>query len=333
FAYSCLQYYHQPLDGDMAWNLVPAAEVQPILRDPLGLQAILHGETYPNPNRFFSHWIYRTYLLGVPALLQNWFAPITSVYLACAIAKGAVHLILIGLLSRMVLGPDRSKTDYLLLACLLTPFFQSSFFRDYIGIIDPATSYLFFYALPAIFLLWFALPFTDRLLHLSERRLTVRQLCYIIPLAGVSCLSGPLNPGVVLVALTCVAVAWSAGGFRLRDLAWPEWISLTAIAVFALYSLYLGQYNSLTIGSQIPLAELYAKLPAGLLRQFTTKLAFPLLFLALTINLFLLRRAPLFRYLLLFAVLYVLLLPLGGYREYRPGIVRYDTILPLTLLL
>ena len=33
----------------------------------------------------------------------------------------------------------------------------------------------------------------------------------------------------------------------------------------------------------------------------------------------------------LFAVLYILLLPIGGYREYRPNIIRRDTFLPITL--
>lgn len=35
----------------------------------------------------------------------------------------------------------------------------------------------------------------------------------------------------------------------------------------------------------------------------------------------------------LFCLFYILLLPLGGYRGYRPEIIRYDTFLPVTLIL
>ncbi len=34
-----------------------------------------------------------------------------------------------------------------------------------------------------------------------------------------------------------------------------------------------------------------------------------------------------------FTLLYLLLLPLGGYRIYRPNIVRYDTFIPITVML
>ena len=35
----------------------------------------------------------------------------------------------------------------------------------------------------------------------------------------------------------------------------------------------------------------------------------------------------------LFALIYLLLLPLGGYREYRPYIIRRDTFMPIWMLL
>lgn len=53
-AYSFMQHYSQTLDGDMAGGIVPAADVVPILNSPLGLDALLNNETYPNPNRYFA---------------------------------------------------------------------------------------------------------------------------------------------------------------------------------------------------------------------------------------------------------------------------------------
>ena len=41
----------------------------------------------------------------------------------------------------------------------------------------------------------------------------------------------------------------------------------------------------------------------------------------------------LFNWLWIFILLYILLLPLGGYRDYRPNVLRYDTLMPVTLCL
>jgi hypothetical protein len=338
-AYAFLQYFYQPLDGDMAWNLVPAAEVRPILSDPLGWKALTQGMEYPNPNRFFSHWFFREYLLGVPLLLQRFVSPITSVYLAAALAKIFVHLGLVGLLARAITGPGRKDwRSWLIAACLIAPFFQSGEFRSHIGIVDAATTYVFFYALPAGLLLLFALPFVDRFIHSHQRHVPAWQLLLWSLLAFVVCLSGPLNPGVVLVAGVLAGAAWLAGRFRLAEVPGALLFLAILAGALSLYSLYLGRYNTLTIDNQLPLTELYAKLPAGIFRQFTGKLAFPVLVAMLGLNYFLLRKknenrplVRLFGWVLAFAALYFLLLPLGGFRGYRANILRYDTILPATL--
>jgi len=93
----------------------------------------------------------------------------------------------------------------------------------------------------------------------------------------------------------------------------------------------------------MPLSALYSKLPEGIYFSFTQKLGFPLLFLILTINTLIIHykfRTPegekilnIFKWIGFFALTYILLLPLGGYRDYRPYILRYDTIMPITLSL
>lgn len=337
-SYAFLQYYHQPLDGDMAWNIVPAAEVLPILDNPLGLEALLEGRRYPNPNRFFSHWVYRSYLLNAPLVLQRFCEPIPSVYLASGLAKILVHLGLIGLLARTVTGSWRvGRRRFIITACLLAPFFQSGEFRSHIGIVDAATTYVFFYALPSVLMLLFALPFLDFLVRKRTNFPVVKSLLWV-PLAFVVCLSGPLNPGAILVALLLGGLAWLGGQLRLADIPTPLFLLAVLAGVLSLYSLYLGQFNSLTIDNALPLAEVYAKLPWGIVRQFTGKLAFPVLFLMLAINYGLLKRYTpedrmhrLFGWIIAFAIIYFLLLPLGGFRSYRATILRYDTIMPVTL--
>ena len=91
------------------------------------------------------------------------------------------------------------------------------------------------------------------------------------------------------------------------------------------------------------LASLYAKLPEGIYYQFTQKLGFPVLFSILLINTLFIKSnlkstegrkiLDIFKWIGIFAAIYILLLPLGGYREYRQNILRYDTIMPITLSL
>jgi hypothetical protein len=45
------------------------------------------------------------------------------------------------------------------------------------------------------------------------------------------------------------------------------------------------------------------------------------------------RTLLLLKWIAIFSAIYMLLLPLGGFRDYRPHIVRYDTIMPVTILL
>jgi uncharacterized membrane protein YiaA len=81
----------------------------------------------------------------------------------------------------------------------------------------------------------------------------------------------------------------------------------------------------------------------GIYYLLTYDLALPLIGLLLGVNYYLIKKSTHSdwiqrfnrNYILiaLFAILYIGLLPLGGYRTYRPFIVRYDTFLPVTLAL
>lgn len=105
--YSFLQYIHLPLDGDMAGGIIPFPEVEKILQHPLGLAA-LWSEPYPNPNRFFSHWAFYYYFNIMPYVLQVFFHPIESVYIACGLIKTVVHIALLYLMATSISG--KAKT-------------------------------------------------------------------------------------------------------------------------------------------------------------------------------------------------------------------------------
>jgi len=111
----------------------------------------------------------------------------------------------------------------------------------------------------------------------------------------------------------------------------------------SLYSLYVGKNNSLNFGETISIFERYMRIPEGLYFLITTKIGFPILFGIIALNCIVLKKYfhnsqvkkmfHLFKWIGVFSILYILLLPLGGFRSYRANIIRYDTFLPITFAL
>lgn len=356
--YSFFQYYHAPLDGDMAGGIVPAGDVIPILEDPLGIKCFTQNKIYPNPNRFFSHWMFYKYFNQVPIVLQKVFTPIQSVYISCAIAKTIFHLIIIFLLAIYATGTTNMlKLKYIATIFLITPLFQTNGYRGYMGIIDGSVTYAFFYALPIGLLLLYFAPFVLKYYYNKKLHYNLIIKILWIPLALVVSLSCPLNPGIVLIILCLVFLPLLLKKYlssseekflkKIKDAfqSIPEdyFFYFIPISIFSIYSLYLSQYNSVSISNHMPLYKLYLSLPMGIYYQFTQKLGFPIIFLVLIINFWLIKKLngtdngiKLFRslkWIVLFSVIYILLLPLGGYRPYRRYVLRYDTIIPITLAL
>jgi hypothetical protein len=107
--------------------------------------------------------------------------------------------------------------------------------------------------------------------------------------------------------------------------------------------LYLGRNNSENSNDHT-ISQLYGLLPTGIYKQLTYQVGLPLLVLAVVLNAQLVRRVlppsadqqrtlQLLRWTTAFITLYLLLLPLGGYRSYRPFLLRNDSLLPITLAL
>jgi hypothetical protein len=356
--YSFLQYYHAPLDGDMAGGIVPAEDVRPILEDPLGIKCFTENKIYPNPNRFFSHWLFYKYFNVVPILLQKKFTPIQSVYISCAIAKTIFHLIIILLLAIYVTGTTTiRKLRYIAALFIISPLFQANGYGGYMGIIDCSVTYSFFYALPIGLLLLYFTPFVLKFYY--KKKLHYRLLINIlwIPLALVISLSCPLNPGIVLIVVFLVFLPLLLKKYlsnpednfckrikvAFQSIPRGYFFYFAPITIFSAYSLYLGQYNSVSISNHMPWYKIYLNLPLGIYYQFTQKLGFPIIFLLLIINFWLIRKMnttdeeiklfSVLKWIGIFSLIYILLLPLGGYRPYRSNILRYDTIIPIILAL
>jgi hypothetical protein len=113
------------------------------------------------------------------------------------------------------------------------------------------------------------------------------------------------------------------------------------IGFWSVYSLLLGQFDTNYNSELIPVFDRYLKLPYGIYSQLFHSLGFPLMIAIIVINtLIISKNSELSMYwdfnqlkwIVAFTFFYILLLPLGGYRPYRPYIIRFDTIIPVTIL-
>ncbi|RZL16372.1 MAG: hypothetical protein EOO62_01460 [Hymenobacter sp.] len=130
---------------------------------------------------------------------------------------------------------------------------------------------------------------------------------------------------------------------RLRHLPWQGLAICGWLAGLCLYSFYIGRHNTENLSTTlVSVGARYRLVPYGVFDELTVKLGLPLLVLSCLLNVRLVRRllpptaearyiVRVLQWLGWFILVYVLLLPLGGYRVYRPLILRHDSILPITL--
>ena len=353
-AVSFHQYYHQPFDGDLVLIAAPAEHYATVLTSPFGGEAIFRGKNYAGSNRHFAHRTMYEYFRMAPLVFQRFFSPVTSLYVSAACIKLLAQLLILSGLSAWVVGHFRWwRTEFLAIAVFLTPFFQTNGNAYYpnMGIIDHAVTYVFFYALPLGVLLLVAFPFRRAFVRRGRFGWSVLELLGMT--AGIVYLafSGPLLPPLLLLAIGWIFLA--NGYQNRRNLIagnWKKWkplpfsASVWFVITFALigsgYSQILAGYNLENQSApSIALLAAVARMGEGLFFILTSKLGIPLVLVPLVGLLQLHKkrlpnRSVLRRnlcWLALFLLSYLVLLPLGGVRDYRPNLLRYDTFLPVTL--
>ncbi len=358
-AYSFLQHYHEPLDGDMAGIIMPSEACQPLMEDPLGLNVLFKDQEYKDPNRFFAHWFMSKYYKTIPFLLQYMVDPITSIYLASAIMKILIQVLIIWMLASLISGSKNIfSRDFIIAAFLVMPMIQvgGSYYLD-MGIIDRSITYAMFYALPLGMLLVFFSPFYNAAHAQNKIKLKLVPGILLILLALVLSLNGPLVPGLVLVTCSGVLIhKWrtrfvrskksTLAGRSIEALHQIPSVYLFYFGIFmalSLYSLYLTLNNITTLEDTLAISDRYLGLPKGLFLQLTSKPGFMFLFMLIALNVFIIFRQQesagrnwvlqVFIWISILSVVYIVLLPLGGYKHYRPYTIRRDTFGPVTLAL
>jgi hypothetical protein len=347
-----------PLDGDISEVVLPSpgSAYYQVLQDPFGIGVLVKDTSYANPNRFFAHYSASMYLKHAPLIMQTFVSPVNSIYLASAILKTMVQIIMIYLLA---LSISRSgnifSPGFLLAAVLITPLFQASGYNSYMGIIDQSITYTFFYALPLTLLLLFFMPFYQKWMTQKPIRFNWITRFFLFIMIIILSFNGPLVPGIVVIICPLILLNLLIKYFtQHREFPFLKRVTLAVkeipfdILFFfllflctSLYSLYLGTHNLLNASYPISLIQKYQRLPLGFYYQFTEKAGFPLMFLVIAANLILIRKRfgntdsrqilIMAKWIGIFSLLYIVLLPMGGFRIYRPHILRYDTILPVTI--
>ncbi|MFN0032840.1 MAG: hypothetical protein ACKVOR_11835 [Flavobacteriales bacterium] len=349
--HSFRQHKQWPTDGDMLFNVIPSEDMDKVLTDPLAMKVLMHDEHYLNPNRYFSHLAVQEYCWNVPLLLQRFTTPIDSVYLSQAILKTVNQLALIFLLAAFVV-PFRKiwSIEFLLCALLVTPFFQTFGYNGQMGIIDRSTTYDFFYSFPIVFVMLFFLPVIRAMSH-KEFRLTPLTQIFMLACAFIASFSGPLNLGVAPVA--CLAVIFfllKAKGNqeislvkRFVQIPKSVLIPLMFFLLCCAYSLFINAKAGTMAEDVPPLLTRYALCLEGLWQTLTIKIGLGWLLGLIVLNLTLIQYKlksdeatsilRLSKWIGICILIYLFLLPLGGYRSYRGLIVRNDTFMPVTLAL
>ncbi len=358
--FSFYQHLGINLDGDMSLIIIESDYYTEVLKHPFGLNLLFKPEYYPGPNRYFTYLIMQKYFTFAPKFFQYFTDPIHSVFISAAFAKIIIQAIILYLLSVMASGTFKFNDKYLIItALLITPLFQTNGNNSHMGIILNSITYTFFYSLQILFILIFFLPFYLQFYFNKKIKfnnlLVFLYCCYSVFL----CLNGPLNPGIFLIIITLIFAnklyslfsifkenkfIFNKNIFENTNIDFRFIFILFILFILSVYSIFIGKFNSETVFSEnIPILERYQKLFYGLYLQFTQKSGLFVLSVMLAINFIIIfknKKNENFKKILnisfwifAFTVLYLLLLPLGGYRSYRPFIVRGDTFLPILILM
>jgi hypothetical protein len=148
-AYTTLQFYRAPIDGDVTNLAMPVGSYEPVFNDPLGFGILSTGEGHGGSNRYFSHLSLYGFYNYVPLFWQSFVDPIDSIYFANTSLKLFIHLMMIGvflLYARRISQAvgKLSPSYWLLLLGFTVSLFQTHGNVSAMGIIDPAASFNFF---------------------------------------------------------------------------------------------------------------------------------------------------------------------------------------------
>lgn len=342
--FSAARYHQLPIDGDFAKIAVPL-NYDYVLKDPIGFQAIAKDTTYSGAGRYSCHaavWLWsRSVFHVIDKFAPN---PIESVFLLSTLFSILVHILFlwvaVNYISKKV---PLSFNLKLLVIAMATSFLQMANLYYSIGVIDRSITYTFFYAFPLLVLSLNLFPFF-RAYQTGKVQLTYIEWLLLPMISLTVAFSSPLiQPIVILISLSLVlAIVFFKHEKLTVVLNSKEFkIQFGFLLFCCVYAFWVSRHNSEN-GVPMALWMRYFQLAKGIFFLLTKNIGILTLFALIGINLVILKwhnkleYQKLYQLFLLFLAVstaYIVLLPLGGYRSYRPYIVRYDTFMPVTFLM
>ena len=341
FAQSNYHYSNLPIDGDLCRIAAPFKWYEDVMEDPVGIEAITQNKKYAGAARFTCHKSTVWWFKHIPSVINTFVKDnVHVIYYTGTLLVALLHLCFIWLAFQYAKGKEQFNfKKFIPIALLASVLIQYNSYYGSIGIIDRSISYVFFYALPIMALLFYFLPFYKSEQSDNYNLHIVQQLALLI-LAPILAFSSALVQPVVflLAAFYFFGIFIPNPFFRIKKNK-KLIIHLCFFLAICIYAFYVSKFNSESSVYK-PLLERYYLLLKGFYRIMTNNWAWRFILLFLGLNIFLIHRYKLMDWKRLRAILffvigicaaYTLLLPLGGYRVYREVIIRYDTFIPVTL--
>lgn len=340
------QYYNSPIDGDVTSIVLPTAKYKAVLKDPCGIEMIASDTTYSEPNRFFALALIYEYFRTVPLISQSFLSPISSVYFSAAFLKIFIQILIVVMIGLYSSGRIGFKNDLFITSiALATIFFQVGGYSSTMGIIDATVSYTVYYSLSVGLVLILLYPLIMNFGFKREIKPGVFSILFYFMLAIIIPFMGNQVP-LLIISIFLTALAGSMiFKVELSKIvavikADKKYLSVLILFIFLCsYSYFMSLYNSERNLSGLSFIERIAKIPAGLKNILFGKPGLWILMVLITINSIILKKiSPAFnlkflKWFGLFCVMYLLVLPLDGYYEFRPNIIRRDNFIPVILIL
>lgn len=351
---SFMQYYQTSIDGDLVWHVLPYGELDKVLKDPLGLDAVINHNTYRGAGRWFCHWMtynyFRSGYLFIDYFIHN---KVTSLFLTSTLIQWFSQWLMIIAISLYINVTNKVTVRRFIWSAIICFFFFRYKSAYNIAIIDHAVTYTIFYAFPLSLLMLFLYPFFRLIFyHEAKQHFSIFKILLIFLLGLTLVFSGPLIPvlgfmfgSVILIILFLKNYLHNFSSQNIINTI--EKINPVArlflpLFIFLwLYDYYVGTFNNENT-TLTTLAERYQLLWHNIPSYLFTG-GLPYLLGLVVFNYILLRRyandklrTKEYFYFLIIAIAviaYLFLIPFGGYRSYRPYIWRYDVTMPFTIFL
>lgn len=349
--------FMNPVDGDLVLMIYPHRIYEAVLNDPFGFKIVFQKIRYCGASGYLGFMRLVQYYRSVPLLLKNFMSPLSSVYAATALFVVFVHALFLYVYAYFITGKRNIFNRYFLLAlALVAPLFQMGGYGWVMAIVDPMLIVTFGYSFINLLTVMFFLPFFNAGFHGREPKFSIGMWAWLFLLGAYIALNGPLAGPLLCLLYGFMLLNMMLGSIRrsnepsiirrfflsFKAISLPCWALCMFILALALFGEWLGGFNLESDAKQIPLADRYAKLPAGIWEYYSNKGVFLLVTMIVVNSVILFRHRhekksrqilTLLVYILLFSTLYTLALPLGGYRFYRPNIIRRDLYEPVSILL